>query len=191
MKKKILFKNKWINVIELDDWYICTDEVRTKNNDFVCVLPFYKVTPSRKEYLLRMEHNPAHESTGMTLSAITGQCETGVIKYHAQQELKEEGGYTVPISRLIYLGECSPFKSSMAKMHLFTVQIHKTDVAHDASGDGTRGEAGSFPIWQDKIGLIQCKDPYIHTALVRLEEWLYNKGSKKFYKECETNLQEE
>jgi hypothetical protein len=185
MHKKILYENKWINLVKLNDWYVCTDEVRTDNNNFVCVLPYATIKGRRLEYLLRMEKNPAHHPTKPLISAITGQCETGIVRYHAQMELKEEGGYSVPASRLIYLGDCNPFKSSMAKMHLFVAPIYKTDVPHKAEGDGTFGEQGSYPLWVEKICLLACKDPYIQTTLVRLEDWLYNKEHRAYYKELE------
>ena len=78
--KKVLFENRWMNVVELDNWYVCTDEVRTSNNNFVCVLPF-RHTHDGVEFLMRYEHNPAHGNKPgvMGLSCITGQCETGGI----------------------------------------------------------------------------------------------------------------
>jgi len=169
MKKEILYANKWINVIKLDDWYVCTDEVRTKNNDFVCVLPYTITNSGIKKYLLRMEHNPAHQEKGNVLSVITGQCETGVVLYHAEQELKEEGGYTIESSRFISLGTCMPLKSSMAKMNMFAVQIFSNDIPHEAKGDGTIGENNSYPIWTDRTNVLECKDPYAQSALLRLE----------------------
>lgn len=201
MKKKVLYNNKWINLVELDNWYVCTDEVRTKNNNFVCVLPYAyahnyaigmdKMMPSI--YLLRKEYNPAHDKYNLGLhrlglSCITGQCETGSIKYHAVQELKEEGGYTIPADRFIYLGSCMPLKSSMANMHLFAVCIDTTDVPHKATGDGTKGEENAHPIWETKSTLLQCKDPYIHTAFLRLEKWISDELYRKDCKELEKNI---
>jgi len=175
MEKEILYENRWMNMVKLEGWYVCTDEVRTMNNDFVFVLPYLKKVqdPAPHEYLLRVEYNPAHSEYKET-SCITGQCESGVVRYHAQMELKEEGGYTVPMKRLQYLGHCNPFKSSMAKIHMFAIEIKKTDKQHEASGDGTAGEEGAYPIWVPRDGneILMCKDPYVHTAIMRLDRYL-------------------
>jgi len=167
-------------MVELDGWYVCTDEVRTKNNDFVFVLPYIRKTQELPhEYLLRVEYNPAH-SNMKEISCITGQCESGILRYHAQMELKEEGGYTVAPSRFQYLGSCNPLKSSMAKIHMFAVQIKKTDRQHPANGDGTFGEEGAYPLWCQRISstVLMCKDPYLHTAQARLMQCLTDPSFK-------------
>ena len=66
------------------------------------------------------------------------------------------------------LGSCRPLKSSMAKMWLYAVQIFPSDKQCEASGDGTAAEEGAFPIWTSREDIIECKDPYVHTIVVRL-----------------------
>jgi len=173
MMKEVLFRNRWLNVVRLNDWYICTDEVRTNNNDFVCVLPWrWTGNTGEREFLLRHEHNPAHgDPEGeQGLSCITGQCETGDVLHHAHEELKEEGGYSIDSNCFVELGFCRPLKSSMAKIWLYEVHVTSIDKQHKASGDGTMGEEGAYPVWVSREAVVSCKDPYIQTALIRLEE---------------------
>jgi hypothetical protein len=175
MSKQLLFKNEWLSTMLYNGWYVATEETRCRNT-LVCVLPYRRVS-NKFEFLLRYEHNPAHESEDSDMkeyvpSAITGGCEKYNPKQHAVEELAEEGGYHMRAERMIFLGTCRPLKSSSCTMHIYAVSISALDVQTNASGDGTPGETGAWPDWVDEEELLRCKDPYIHTALLRLKYYL-------------------
>jgi len=170
MKKQILFNNKWINVIEINNWFIATEPTSCYKSRSVAVLPYRTVKFNCLEYLARFELNPAHlEKEGEhQLSIITGVCETKDTLYHAQQELKEEAGYSLAQKRFEFLGIVRPLKTSTTKMYLYTVEIKETDQQQKYHGDGTENEKKEFAKWVSEIELINAKDPYIHTILFRM-----------------------
>jgi len=171
MHRKVLFKNRWLTVVELDNWFIATEPTRSKNNMAVAVLPYKKVKTSKhyeNKFLSRFELNPAHmTSLSHQASIITGACETGDPLYHAKMELLEEGGYNIPEDRFKFLGIVSPIKTSRTRLYLYTVQIYRTDIQSAIQGDGGTHEQKEYAKWIDRNQMIAAKDPYIHTIMLR------------------------
>ena len=174
--RKVLFKNPWLTVVELDDWFIATEPTQSKGNRAVAVLPYREVSAPpnatswqhRNEFLARFELNPAH-MTGLShqTSIITGACETGNPLHHAKAELLEEGGYDIPEDRFVFLGIVSPIKTSCTKLHLYAVQIYLGDKQVPAQGDGGVHDRKEYAEWVSKDTMIAAKDPYIHTIIMR------------------------
>jgi 8-oxo-dGTP pyrophosphatase MutT (NUDIX family) len=171
MKKQILFSNKWINVLKLDDWFVATEPATCYENTAVAVLPWRNNKQAeKKQYLARFELNPAHleKENEHQLSIITGACETENILFHAQQELIEEAGYHIAQKRFEFHGVVRPLKTSVTEMCLFSIEIKETDIQQEYHGDGTENEKKEFVKWVSYEDLIGAKDPYIHTILLRM-----------------------
>lgn len=172
-----LFKNKWVTVVEktLDngskyvyskaDW--CSSEgvailpyrARAINEDW----GYYK-----PEFLGRFEICPAH-SDDIELCSITGGMdkEGESPAFTAKRELIEEGGYDVPVENFVYLGTVRPSKASDTTTHLFAVDLDKGANEVEATGDGTLGEEGAYCDWVSLEEATDCKDPLVHTILMR------------------------
>lgn len=188
MSKQLLYKNEWLSTFLYNGWYVASEETRCRDT-LVCVLPWRKIA-GKVEYLLRYEHNPAHEDPDSDikeylLSAITGGCEKYEPIKHASEELAEEGGYHIAEKRFVFLGSCRPLKSSSCTMYLYAVQIQSNDVQTKALGDNTYGEVGCWPEWVEEEDLLRCKDAYIHTAVSRLKYYL----SLKIYERKPSGLE--
>ena len=172
-KRKVLFDNKWLRVVELDGWFVASEPAASKNNMAVAVLPYYYYSNPNTgkysyEFLSRFELNPAHmTNTKHQLSVITGACETGNPLYHAKMELLEEGGYDIPEDRFKFLGVVCPLKASSTKLHLYTVRIYGKDKQIVANGDGGEHEKKEYAQWVSREEMITCKDPYVHTIMMR------------------------
>lgn len=90
----------------------------------------------------------------------------------ALNELREEGGYDAPSEAVIPLGTVYPSKGSDTVQHLFAVDLyHEGVIKVEATGDGTKGEKGSYTKWVSRLDIISSLDPLNATMLVRLEEW--------------------
>jgi hypothetical protein len=187
-KREVIFDNKWLRVVKLDGWFVASEPAQSKDNMAVAVLPYRKTflspepnplsingklqpSPTRKyknQFLARYELNPAHMTDLLhQVSIITGACETGNPLYHAKMELLEEGGYDIPEDRFKFMGIVSPMKASCTKLHLYTVRICRKDECLDAKGDGGVHEAKEYAGWVDRNTIINCKDPYAQTIILR------------------------
>ena len=175
MKRRVLFKSTHLNVVELDGWFYATEPANSEKNLAVAVLP-YRKSKNNIEFLARFELNPAHLlfenhtrwADGLhQVSIITGACETGDPLYHAQHELIEEAGYHVDQSRFNFHGIVSPIKSSCTQMCLYSIRILSRDRQLTYRGDGSGNESKEFAEWVDRSTMIQAKDPYIHTIILR------------------------
>ena len=182
--RKVIFYNNWIRVVQLDDWFFASEQVQSKNNMAVAVLPYRKVKIKndtinikeagnetyKHEFLSRFELNPAHMTDLLHQSSIiTGACETGNPLYHAKMELLEEGGYDIPEKRFKFMGIVSPMKASCSRLHLYTVRIYQKDKQKQTKGDGSIHEKREYASWVDRKTMIACKDPYVHTIMMRAE----------------------
>ncbi len=180
-KRKVLFDHKWLRVVELDGWFVASEPAQSKHNMAVAVLPYRKKkipvigghpveldSPYCHQFLARYELNPAHMTDLLHQpAAITGACETGKPLYHAKMELLEEGGYNIPEDRFKFQGIVSPMKASCTKLHLYTVRIYQKDEQLVAKGDGGKHEQKEYASWVDRKVMVACKDPYIHTMMLR------------------------
>jgi len=173
--RKVLFDHKWLRVVELNGWFAASEPAASKDNLTVAVLPFRKVredntkdTIFKNQFLSRFERNPAHMTDLLhQVSIITGACETGNPLYHAQQELKEEGGYDIPQERFRFMGEVCPMKASCSRLHLYSVRIFNKDEQVDPTGDGSIHEQKEYVSWVSRETMLAAKDPYIHTIMLR------------------------
>jgi hypothetical protein len=188
--RKVLFDSGWLRVVELNGWFHSTEPANSKDNMAVAVLPYRKIRlPESKvciggdvgqprqtnwspkythEFLSRFELNPAHMTDLLhQCSVITGACETGDPLYHAKMELLEEGGYDIPEGRFKFLGVVFPAKSSSTRLHLYTVRIYQRDIQQEAKGDGGKNEKKEYSSWVGRKQMIACKDPYVHTIMLR------------------------
>ena len=167
--RKVLYENKWLRTVELNNWYIASECPATKENKMVAVLPFKKYNNTNL-FLARFELNPAHMiDNNHQVSIITGACETGNILYHAQQELLEEGGYHIPKQRFNYHGIVNPLKSSCIQMYLYSVEIFDNDKQYECKGDGSLNESKEYSRWVSHPTMINAKDPYIHSIMLRMK----------------------
>lgn len=170
MKREVLFNNKWLRVVKLDGWFIASEAAQCINDIAVAVLPYRKDRYGTIEYLSRFELNPAHldEPGKHQVSIITGACETGESLYHAKMEVLEETGYDISEDRFIPHGIVCPNKTSTTKLHLFSVRILAKDKQNDYTGDGSNNEAKEYADWVSYDTMLQAKDPYIHTIMMRM-----------------------
>lgn len=172
-KDKVLYSSRWNEVRLKDDWYEYTHAPWMRGIG-VAVLA-YRKGENGYEYLGRYETTPCH-SPAPKLCSITG----GYDNYDkfsivdcALNELKEEGGYIAPLEAVIPLGTVYPSKGSDTVQHLFAVDIDHSGVTKtDPTGDGTRGEHGSFAKWESRLQILFCGDPLNATMLARLEQIL-------------------
>lgn len=169
--RNILFKNKWVEVHELvteKGTYVYSHSAWC-NGQGVAVLPF-KIEDNQLYLLGRYEICPAHSNT-FDLCSITGgmDVEGESPAFTAKRELLEEGGYSVPVEKLIYLGEVKPSKQSDNIQHLFVVDITgKTQ--GEIIGDGTFGEEGAYVEWITPEQLSNAQDPLLHAMFMRAME---------------------
>jgi 8-oxo-dGTP pyrophosphatase MutT (NUDIX family) len=144
LKEKTLFKNKWINVIELDDGY--TIYRLGETNEGVHILAYRAQKDESLDILIRQENCPPHG--GMVPTGITGTVEKGdSLLETARRELLEESGYDRPKEDFQYQGSIYPSKASDFKIHLYAIDVGFTEPEQPIRGDGTKGEEGASTYW--------------------------------------------
>lgn len=175
MERKVLYKTKWIHLLELKDpdngvdSYICTHSAWA-NGQGVAVLPYrHEKAGGETEYLLRQEVTPCW-GPGVHLSSITGGMDQDGEKpwWCAVRELKEEGGYLCnEIGRWTHLGTCRSSKAATTLMHLFAVDLTGCEYT-GAEGDGTALEAQAWCEWRtDPEAAV---DPMVGVLILRSEK---------------------
>lgn len=165
--RKVLFDSQWLRVVELNGWFHASEPSISKDNKAVAVLP-YRKNKNSIQFLSRFELNPAHMTDLIhQVSVITGACETGNPRYHAKMELLEEGGYNIPEERFKFLGVVNPMKASCTQLYLYIIRIYQKDKREEAKGDGGEHESKEYADWVDRQTMINCKDPYAHTMILR------------------------
>jgi len=166
MKREILYKSEWLNVVRLDGWYDVWESPELVNNTAVAVLA-YKDTDEGRKYVGRYEWCPAHSPTKeFLLSSLTGGTESEDPRVDAIRELEEEAGVRgKTIDDLIDLGSVFISKNSTTVLRLFAIQV---DEIGKSTGDGTKGEEGAYCDWVSEEDLIYCKDTSVQTILMRL-----------------------
>lgn len=161
VKRKKLWGNKWLEVIEHDGWFTAAHNT---HGDGVSVLG---VDFDEGKFLIRVEHNPAHDP-GFIKTALTGSIEGGLTALQtAVKELKEESGYVAEENRFRYLDWVYPSKFSDYKLHLFAVDLSGLKQGR-IDGDGTRGEAGAYVEWHELESALQIRDPSVAAIIARL-----------------------
>jgi len=156
-----LFHNKWLSLKEVDG-YVYSHETRC-NGKIIAVLGY-----KDDKILGRFERTPAH-SDDIELCSLTGGVDDGDKPDEtAIRELYEEAGITKEIKDLEPLGTVRPSKSSDTVVYLYAVNCEDVDIKK-TDGDGSDGEKGSYCKWIDRSEVIECKDPLLHTMLLRFE----------------------
>jgi hypothetical protein len=171
-KIKILFKNKWVSVIEKttnnNGKYIYSTHPWC-NKTGVAVLG-YKYIDNYLYVLGRYEICPAH-SDEIELCALTGGYDNSD-KYSLVQcalnELKEEAGYIGTEEKMIYLEEIKPSKASDTTIHLYAIDLNNAETC-EATSDGTLGEVDSYCKLVTRAEAVYSKDPLLAVMIDRLE----------------------
>lgn len=160
MNTKQLFNNKWISLHDIDG-YVFSHETRC-NGNIVAVLGY-----KGDKFLGRFENTPSH-SDDIELCSLTGGIDKGNTPTQtAVIELEEEAGIKKEEKDFKSLGTVRPSKSSDTTVHLFAIDCNDVEIG-EIKGDGSEGEKGSYCKWVTKEELINCKDPLVHTMLLRL-----------------------
>lgn len=167
---KLIHENKWVSLreaeLETGARYMYASEPWCDSTGVAVLI--YREEEWGRSYLGRYEICPSH-SGYPELCSFTG----GIDKEDkdafdiAIQEVKEEAGYTVAESDLIYLGRTFPSKASNKIVHLFAVDVTEMEQG-EAVGDGTLGEFGSYTQWVNVNQATFCKDPLMATMIMRL-----------------------
>lgn len=171
METKILYENKWLNLIEIsgDNWsYVFSHEIRCKGR-IIAVLPFKKIG-GRIQYLLRIEPNPAWGYYNKHISSITGGHEK-TAEQTALLEIQEEAGYSVNKDDLIDLGVCRGTKSTDTVFRLFSVDLSGKE-RKKAEGDGSELEKKSYCYWADEKEINNAVDPLVYVMFYKLTKLL-------------------
>ena len=162
---KILYSNKWLQIVERDGWYVFSKETTSKGVVYILVIDNSKDKP----ILGRFEICPAHGDETQILTSITG----GVnIKRNpidvAVEEIYEEAGFKVKKEQLLDLGKVNLTKSTDTIGHLYAVDVENMK-RYNAPGDGSFGEIGSYCDWVSVKEAMSCKCPIFSTLLLRYQ----------------------
>lgn len=175
MAKKVLYDNRWCQVIEKDTavggkWIYSHHP--WCNGEGVVILPYRTIKVgdriTRIGFLGRYDVVPCH-SDETELCSITGGYDNSdkfTIEQCALNELAEEGGFIGKAEDLISLGSVRPSKASDTRMYLFAIDVDKCQPC-EATGDGSLGEVGAYCDWIDESQLIDSKDPLLHATYLR------------------------
>lgn len=171
MKDKQLFKNKWIEVKELDDWY--TYWSNPQGNRGVIVLGFRRsiTEPGRSQFLARIENTPCHDRHGLRFrTSLSGMVDGSLgLLDTAMKELKEESGYSVTVDRLVNLGWVYLTKNSDYELHLFGADLNGLEQG-EIIGDGSRGEDGASVEWVRSHDILNMHEAAMTMAMVKLHQ---------------------
>lgn len=164
-KEKILFKNKWVSLKEINGYSFLHEE-RSKGK-IVAVLG-YKIKEKQLEILGRFEITIAHNNS-MELCSLTGGIEENESALDsAVRELFEESGIKENKENFVSLGTIKNYKAADTTTYLYCVNLQGKDPAEKAKGDGTGGEKDTYCKWISADEIIDCKDPLTHSMLLRL-----------------------
>ena len=170
---KMLFHNDWLSLKEKDGKYVYSHEERC-NGHMVAVLGWRSKEQSL-EILGRYEVCPAHDD-GLKLCSLTGGIDKNngdwekLALEFAEKELKEESGITIPKKKFKSLGIVRPTKSTDTYVHLFSVELMNEEPLSEPEGDGSEGEKGSYCKWVSYDEAVNCKDPLLHSMMLRLKK---------------------
>lgn len=183
MKDKVLFKNKWLSVVErtLDNgikWVFGRHE--WCNSAGIAILPFRRVVTnpgwnySELRFLGRVEICPSHSPEPKLCAVAGGMDKEGESPVQvAVRELYEETGYIAREKDIIDLGTARPSKGLDTTMHLFAVDV--TDLERvEPPGDGGLIEQLASTKWINRNEAVFSQDPLLATLVARLE--VYNRG---------------
>jgi 8-oxo-dGTP pyrophosphatase MutT (NUDIX family) len=160
-----------------DGVYVFSHETRCQGR-IMAILP-WQDTKGGRRYLLKTEVTPAW-GPGPTIGAITGGWEGASIADDAVRELREETGYEADRAELVSLGECYASKSADTVYGLFAVDLTGRRPG-PLTGDGTRDEAASPPVWLTAAELINVKDAQVAVMYLRLEAALQISAETMFW----------
>lgn len=166
MSDKLLWKNKWLEVYERDEWYTFVHSPK----EGVSVLGYRtngKTSIENYDFLIRKEHTPCH-GKGLRLTSLTGTIEEGDTPLKtAKKELLEESGYKAEESEFKYHGWTYLTKFSDFKSYLFSICLDGKEQG-EIVGDGTKGEVDADVMWVDIHAASQIQTPGISTIILRM-----------------------
>ena len=163
MIDKTLYKTPFLALVERDGWYYFAQIPGSKGG--VSILLYRR--DDELSVLGRYEICPAHND-GMALTAISGGIEEGdSLLETAVKESYEEAGYKLNASDFVDLGRCNLSTNQDTYVYLFAADVTGLP-RHNAPGDGTRGEIGSYCDWVTPIRAIQSKSAFMSALILRL-----------------------
>ncbi len=165
MEKKILFNNKWFDVISIDK--MIGVEPQELN---VVIMPFERdVRGLPKSLGILKEYNPMRSGNySMTLITGNAEGEDPDVLATAIRELKEESGYDVPDpDRWFYLGMMTASKIVKQEHPCFAVDVTGLTAA-EKEGDGSEGEKKSEFLMSSVKEALRSNDAYIPTLFLKM-----------------------
>jgi 8-oxo-dGTP pyrophosphatase MutT (NUDIX family) len=110
----------------------------------VAVLP-YRTGPTGLSFLLRKEFNPSWSLTRTFHTCVTGGVEHGDPERTAVEEIKEEAGYSIDVSRLKHLGRFMAYKGADSLYDLYAADISGLEALAPSTLDSV--ELRSSIVW--------------------------------------------
>ena len=158
--------DKWVELYKFDDYYTYSHEIRCEGK-IVAVLPYRKTKDGSYEYLSRVEATPCWDGYTPIPSSLTGGVDVGhTPEFTAVKELREESGYIVEESNILFLGKSYGIKSSDTIYYLFAVEIFDDTKKVEAEDAGERGVDVCQWITENKVFYIM--DPFFHVMVNKL-----------------------
>ena len=164
---ELLWKNDWLEARLKDGWYNYIHSARGG----VCILGYRtngKTELKDFEFLIRKEHNPAHQGAGLITTSLTGSIDEGYDPLStAKKELMEESGYFAIMEEFVSHGWVYPLKSTDYKLNLFSINLDGK-IPGEIVGDGTLGEKDAGVFWGDIHAACELRDPHYSTIIARM-----------------------
>lgn len=162
MSDKTLYEGKWLSIIERDGWY---QFARIPGSTGGVSILIYRQDPE-KPILGRFEICPAHED-GLSLTAVSGGIEEGMTPRNtAYNETFEEAGYKV--DNLDFLGKVKLSTNQDTDVYLFASDVTGLE-RHEAPGDGSKGEEGSYCDWVTIEEAVMSKSAILGSMIIRAQ----------------------
>lgn len=149
--EKTLIRTDWIS-LKQNGHYIYSHEERCDGR-IVAVLPYRRKEDYSIEYLIRKERNLAWEVNSKNkdhVTCITGGVDSGDPDDAAKtalQEIEEEAGFVIPLSKLYDVGIRRASKSNTAHYYLFLANLTLVKQTKIPEGDGSEDETLSYCYW--------------------------------------------
>lgn len=176
MKEKVLWENKWFQVVQKEDTNGAMMSGLKPLLGNVVVVPYVKEGDKITKIGIMNEVNPMW-GEGTHVTTITGGVEEGEDNLvAAKRELKEEAGYDVDDSdKWQFICETNVSKLIDASQPCFAVDVTGLEVG-EATKDGTvNEELSSFELLDIDDAIYKCRDAYIAMVIYKLDNGYYEK----------------